>query len=277
MLYCLINGHPESRLTILDRGLAYGDGLFETMRLVGAGIPLWSRHRARLQRGAERLQIPLPLADIDTWLQQMLNSTEARELDRGVIKLQVTRGAGGRGYAVTDALEPNIALQLHPAVDLYREPAALARCVHPLPDNPRLAGIKHLNRLDNVLASLDCQRVGADDGVLLDVRGNLIETTSCNLFFETSAGLLTPSLAHCGVAGVMRELILEQLAPALGIEVEVGELSWSELPRVEAAFCCNSVRGLRPISHIDGRPLGDSRWLPSLGERLVECGFGPAP
>lgn len=258
-----INGQPQSALPAEDRGLAYGDGLFETMRVERGTIPFWSLHRQRLLAGCERLRIELSAQRLDAELQLVLSSLAATGPARRVVKLVVTRGQGGRGYMPAAGLAATTvfllsALETEPNLNSAGVSALV--CAHRLPDNAALAGIKHLNRLDQVLAAMEWRDGGWQEGLLLDNRGFLVEACSRNLFLVKGSKVLTPSLTCAGVAGILRGQIIVSHAPALGLGIEEAALSVEDLLRADEAFLGNSVTGIWPL-----RCIGDaSGWRATL-------------
>lgn len=245
-----VNGQPGASVSVGDRGLAFGDGVFETLRVTRRAAPLWSYHRDRLQEGCRRLFIPLDLQQLEIWIDELLQQQEPGL--NGVLKIIVTRGAGGRGYGIDPALTPTVVCSLHPLPSPAPGSQNLYLCQQRLAHNPMLAGIKHLNRLENILLKAECQQAGFDDGLVLDAEDDVIETVSSNVFFEKHGELYTADLRLCGVAGVMRRLIVEQLAPELGLRVNVMPIAAATLPDFSAGFTCNSVRGIVPIARITG-------------------------
>ncbi|NIB41222.1 aminodeoxychorismate lyase [Pseudomaricurvus alkylphenolicus] len=243
-----VNGQFSDAVSALDRGLAFGDGVFETTRVVSGRIPLWALHEQRLEEGASRLSIPFCLDSVNAWREQLLNKLDQHS--SGIFKLVLTRGVGGRGYAVDGTAEATVICAFFPQTLPQEAALELLVCQHRLPHNPALAGIKHLNRLDNVLLKLECQNAGVEDGLALDIQGNMIETTSRNIFFEREGELMTPALDACGVRGVGRRLIIDTLAPSLGITVRQESLPLASLKSFDSAFVCNSVRGITPIANV---------------------------
>ncbi|MBD3897448.1 aminodeoxychorismate lyase [Halomonas sp. ML-15] len=245
-----------------DRGLAYGDGLFETV-LVRDGEPLlWSEHVARLRRGAERLGFALPDEDAMGAL--------CRQAPPGlaVLKLIVTRGSGGRGYRPPDSPTPRLRWQLAsftPQPVRWHEGVRVRHCRLRLGRQPALAGIKHLNRLENVLARGEWQDDAIAEGLLCDSHGQLVEATCMNLFWLRRGRLETPRLAHCGVAGTLREALLSELDIA---EVEAGPAA---LLDAEAAWLGNSLQGVWPLTQLDD-PQGAClrRWSLDENHRLLQ-------
>src|SRR5690606_28131172 len=152
-----LNGLWEHSLAADDRGLAYGDGCFDALRLSPAGAPLWPWHRRRLLAGAAALSIPITPEDLDEALRQALARCDAP----AVLKLILTRGSGGRGYAAPEPCQPRLRASLHPLpqrpVDHYRHGLATGLCQLRLAQQPALAGLKHLNRLEQVLARREVQ------------------------------------------------------------------------------------------------------------------------
>lgn len=243
----LTNGEFNANLSPLDRGLAYGDGLFETVRVSVGRTPLWSLHRARLIQGAKRLDIPLDVPRIEQERAELLRRRPGVD---GVLKLIVTRGCGGRAYLPPAQPLPSYSWQLRPGVlpawAAGQQGVALYECRHRLGDNPALAGIKHLNRLEYVLARMEW---GDDypEGLLYDGREHLIEGTLSNVFVRLDGQWCTPRLDRNGVAGVMRRLVRETLLPAIGERAQERTLSRRELLSAQECFVCNSVFGIWPV------------------------------
>ena len=248
-----INGAAVDCVDTSDRGLLYGDGLFETMAVRNGRVSSWSRHMMRLLTGCERLGIPA----VDT----VQLAQEAGELLAGVrqavLKVIVTRGSGGRGYRVPEKVMPRRILQLHPWPDFPlaagEAGVAVRLCTIRLCHNPQLAGIKHLNRLEQVLARQEWDDPQIAEGLLLDVDGHLVEGTMSNLFLVRKRTLMTPDLRRCGVAGIMRSIVLEQ-AERLALTARIQPLATADLQAADEVFLCNSLLGIWPVSAIEGRP-----------------------
>jgi 4-amino-4-deoxychorismate lyase len=212
----LIDGEYADRVAADSRGLAYGDGLFETL-LVQDGRPVWwGEHLARLRRGCEALGMRLPDPD--------LLEAEAR---------------------------CQRILSLHPALPLpaadYREGVSLRWCETRLALQPRLAGIKHLNRLENVLARAELAGTEASEGLLRDTAGRVVCATASNVFIVRRGRLLTPALRACGIAGICRDWLLTR-AP-----VEICELLPADIERADGVFVCSSLRGILPVARLGAR------------------------
>ncbi|HEY0289715.1 MAG TPA: aminodeoxychorismate lyase [Pseudomonas sp.] len=271
MTLCWVDGSPADALCVKDRGLAYGDGLFETI-LVKSGQPLlFERHLQRLASGGQRLTLALDLAIIRRECMAF-----AQQMGEGVMKLIVTRGDGQRGYAPTPDAPPRRVLQgsLLPA---YPERNAehgirLFSCQTRLAEQPLLAGLKHLNRLEQVIARGEWQDAEHAEGLMRDTSGRIIEAVYSNLFLVKDNMLQTADLSRCGVAGVMRAELLVQ-AQAAGICVKVVDLQMADLEQADEVFVCNSVYGIWPVCAFERQnwlvgPL--TRKLQNLARRLLD-------
>ncbi|MGJ7457012.1 aminodeoxychorismate lyase [Halomonas sp. RA08-2] len=225
-----------------DRGAAYGDGLFETMLLRDGRPLLWDEHLARLARGCHALGIPMPpgrelaapLAKAGTGLE--------------VLKLMLTRGSGGRGYRPPVSPQARLRWQLAvfaPAETRWQQGVRVRFCRLRLGIQPALAGLKHLNRLENVMARAEWDDEAVAEGLLCDSDGRLVEATAMNLFWQREGRLETPRLDRCGVAGTLREALKERLPIA---EVDAGPQA---LDQAEAVWLGNSVQGVWPVVRLD--------------------------
>jgi 4-amino-4-deoxychorismate lyase len=231
-----------------DRALHYGDGLFETMLLENSAIKFWPQHYRRLSASAKKLHIKCPSSN---WFEQRLQPY----FDLGkrlVIKLMLTRGSGGRGIHFPAENIPNVFLLKYNADNIdINQLVRVTFSEITLPENKNLAGLKHLNRLDYVLASTALQHHPEFDDALLETAdGYLIEGIIHNLFFVHDNTIFTPDLSRCGVDGVMRQMILKNLKQ-MGKQVKIGRYSRHDLLVSDECFLCNSVQGIRPISAID--------------------------
>lgn len=248
---CLVNGRPGDCVAAGDRGFQYGDGLFETIKVAGGEPEFWDRHLARLREGCARLAIPAPDGE--------LLAADAARLcpghDRAVLKIIVTRGAGGRGYRAPDDPEPVRVAALHPWPDYpqshWRTGVRVRLCETRLADQPALAGIKHLNRLEQIVARCEWDDPDIVEGLMRDRDGLVIEGTMSNLFVVKDGTLSTPALARCGVAGVMRAVVLA-LAEGLAIPVEVARVSVGQVAAADELFLTNSVIGVWPVRALEG-------------------------
>lgn len=274
-----INGVESGLLPVGDRGTNYGHGLFETMLFSAGVISLWQRHSSRLISGAPILGLSISKEILDDNLASFLHLLKLQSHSSGIVKIIVTAGTGGRGYASPANLAPQVICQFSPLPDRLEQPRrdgiALTQCQYPLPSNPVLAGIKHLNRLDQVLARAEWGDEYAD-GLMYSHKGLLVETTCANIFVKTARdGWITPKLDQAGVRGVMRGLLLEELFTQSGLAVSEGEISRQQLATASELFICSSIRGLLPVIEINnlGRwSIGaDTKRLQSALFDLYDC------
>ncbi len=238
--------HGEGEVAAIDprdRGLAYGDGLFETLRMHRGEAPWWNEHWSRLRLGAERLGIPLP---DETRVRDEAASLFA-DGGEGVLKLLVTRGAGERGYAPPPNPMPTWIVSRHAVPALPARGLRLHLCATRAVSQPALAGIKHCNRLEQVLARAEAERAGADEGLMLDSAGNAVGATAANLFAFIDGRWTTPAIAGSGIAGVCRAKLL----PALDAVEHI--LPPAEVEAADAVFLCNAVRGILAVARLGAR------------------------
>jgi 4-amino-4-deoxychorismate lyase len=244
----LVNGVPAESIPVTDRGLAYGDGVFRTLRAVN-GRPLhWSLHYAKLHSDCAALGIPCPPASA---LLSELRSVAA-EHPQTSVKIMVTRGSGRRGYAPPQPCVPTRVV-IAEARTLPSQNAAAGVAVHlcslRLAHQPALAGIKHLNRLENVLARAEWNDSTIAEGLLLDQDGFAIGGTMSNLFIVAHGALATPILSRCGVAGVTRARVID-IAAKLRVVCRVEHLPLQRVLDADELFIVNSVIGLWPVSRM---------------------------
>ncbi|ODN43542.1 aminodeoxychorismate lyase [Piscirickettsia litoralis] len=251
MFAALVNGQKDhAKVSILERGFCYGDGLFETILVKNNRAILLDYHLERLSQDAKRLGFT-GADPVCSRLYQEIEELLALSPTHCILKIMLTRGCGGRGYNPAGIVEPTRVLASFPLADYpnnYYHPGVKVRvCQTRLARQPQLAGIKHLNRLEQVLARAEWQDKSIAEGIVLDTVGNIVEGTFTNLFIIDSAGAIkTPDLSYSGVKGVMRRFILEQ-CNALGFNVSEDELSLNDLEQARSAFLTNSIIGLWPI------------------------------
>jgi 4-amino-4-deoxychorismate lyase len=248
----LVNGVLSDSISAADRGLLYGDGVFRTLRVAGGQPQHWPRHYRKLQSDCGAIGLPCPEASL---LREELHRLACGQPD-GVAKIIITRGAGARGYAPPGNAAPTRIVSIAPFVpcpdEFYAQGVRLRVCALRLSRQPRLAGVKHLNRLENVLAAAEWDDAGIPEGLLLDPDGNVIEGTRSNLFLVQGGELLTPDLSHCGVAGVQRERVLE-LAAAHGMTCRTGNFGLADARAAGELFLVNSLIGLWPVRELQDR------------------------
>ena len=264
----LVDGQPATMVSALDRGLNYGDGLFETMRLHAGRVPLLARHLGRLRAGCERIALPYPG---DALIANDIVHLVAGGPADGIVRIVLTRGDGGRGYTPPRGTTGRRLIALHPLPDLDAAALSLGICKTRLGHSRALGGLKHLGRLEQVLAADEVAAGGWDEGLMLDEADRIVEATRHNLFFVRAGRVLTPPLGNRGVAGVMRALILEILA-TLGLPGGETPLRYDELHEIDELFLCNAVVGMRPVSQVDGHAYAHGETPARLRAALAAAG-----
>lgn len=251
----LINGNPDDRINISDRALQYGDGVFETMAYRDGQIEFLDAHLTRLNLGCDRLAIPFSqLEKLKAELGVVV--TELAEND-AVIKIIISRGSGGRGYLSDKSIEPTRIISTHP-LTIYpgnrkKQGITVRFCQQQLSENESLAGIKHLNRLEQVLARNEWRDPEIAEGLMRDQHDNMIEGTMSNVFIVKAGALFTAELNTSGVAGIIRAEILK-IANGNDIPCTETTLSQRALLDADEVFVCNSIIGIWPvICLVDGK------------------------
>jgi len=269
---CWVNGAEQDQIAVSDRGLRYGDGLFETMAVRAGRIPLLDRHLARLSLGLRRLGIEgVDVARLGGDVRRRCAAA-----DRGVARLTVTRGSSARGYQPPVVAEPNwiLALSEWPQglAASARDGVVIRLCRQRLASQPALAGIKHLNRLEQVLARAEWRDPGIAEGLMLDDAGRPVCGTMSNLFVVRDGRLLTPSVDRCGVAGVMRGLVLE-LAGEAGLDCSQADLSLEDALTADEMFLTNAIIGIWPVRQCAQAVFPSRSLAEVLQGRLVQAGI----
>jgi 4-amino-4-deoxychorismate lyase len=268
----LLNGIATDSVPIRDRGLAYGDGVFETMAARHGKPLLFTAHMDRLRSGCRRLGIPAP--DTELCRNEIERLCSGRT---GIVKLTITRGNGTRGYIPPAGLQPNRLLlfsawEAYPA-SFYTDGIRIEVCRLRISEQPHLAGMKHLNRLENVLAAQELDGGTAQEGLMLDRNDRIVEGTRSNIFFIKEGQLHTPGLERCGVSGVMRNHILE-CAHRDGIQALVRDIPLDEAKRMEEAFICNSLIGVWPVSRLGDKISFRINMIPTIRKWTREYTLG---
>ncbi len=248
-----VNGKATDSLAVSDRGLQYGDGVWETIAIKQGQAVQLAAHLFRLKRGLTALAIEgvdeaLLKQEISQYIAQCVTSPSSGAA--AVLKVIITRGSGGRGYSPLGCHTPTRILSLHPWPDYpdsySREGVDITLCETRLSHNPQLAGFKHLNRLEQVLARAE---VGSDfqEGLVRDYDDHIIEATMSNVFVvKDSQTVITPDLKNCGIEGIARSCIIDCLGE-MGIEVKIGAVSLTEIEQAEGLFLSNSVMKIWPV------------------------------
>ena len=241
----LINGMEADSVSVHDRGFLYGDGVFRTFRFEN-GIPLhWDLQYAKLSGDCKALGIDCPPES------RFREDLEKFGIGNFVVKIIVTRGIGARGFLPEEGMVANRLVMTSPLPENPKREIVARLCDLRLSHQPRLAGIKHLNRLENVMARSEWRDPGISEGILLDLEGNVIEGTMSSLFFFRNGRLHAPDLSRCGVSGVQRKRVLE-IGRRNGIETVTGHFGIELLMDADEIFLVNSVIGLWQVRRFEG-------------------------
>jgi 4-amino-4-deoxychorismate lyase len=263
MADALVNGRRQHSLSLADRGLHYGDGLFETIAIIDGRPALWDAHMQRLRRGCEQLLLPSP--DPAQLLEEALELSAGQA--RAVLKLIYSAGESGRGYSRPHPPAPSRVLLRLPAPDhpaaYWRSGVTAGYCAQRLMPQGALAGIKHLNRLEQVMARRELDGRKLAEGLMLDRDGYVIEGVASNLFAVFGDLVLTPPILETGVRGIMRDHVIE-LAKDAGMPIEERQLTPVMLDEADELFLTNSLIGVWPVASLEGRP-----YLPGAVSRHI--------
>jgi 4-amino-4-deoxychorismate lyase len=262
-----INGVPGRLIDITDRGLAYGDGLFETIAIRRATLRFLDLHLERLYGGAARLGLPTPER---RWLQEQL-AAAAGAIDEGVMKCILTRGFGPRGYAPAPRPQPTVAWGIEKHAAQPWTPIRVRWCETIAGRNPATAGLKTLCRLEQVLARAEWQDGSIAEGLMCDEQGRLTGGTASNVFVVAGGGLRTPAVTHAGISGVMRRVILQQ-ARESGIETSETAVTRQALLEADEVFISNALMGIRPVTQLEGRRWSAGPVTRRLAAQIVNLG-----
>ena len=252
-----------------DRGFLYGDSLFETLLAIDGSFLFSDFHVDRLQAGITALRITADASDLLAEGERALSTQKGA----ATVRLTLSRGSGPRGYRPPEDQSPTVRVLEKPLTDNPFDPKAglsLATASTFMAQQPALAGIKHGNRLEQVLASAEAAEQGADDALVLAYDGAVQCTSSANIFAVYGRHLKTPSCEGTGIRGTRQRLLKERIAPALGLTVEECRLRPEDLATADGAFVSNSLVGFRPIKSIDGKPLGRTTVFDDVFEAYVQ-------
>jgi 4-amino-4-deoxychorismate lyase len=268
-----VNGQRDAAISSLDRGFVYGDGVFETCRLADGKILLWPYHLARLTRSCAQLKIQCDRELLLTYINHLLAVDGADKLADGIVKLIISRGIGGRGYAIPSAANTTYCVQIFPHTPMnsaaFQQGIAVCICALTLSAQASLAGLKHLNRLESIIARSEWA-AEYGEGLLFDQQGYLIEATSSNIFLVRDGQLLTPELNTAGVLGVMRQHIIDSLAPQLKLRCVQKNLLLEDLLGADEIFICNAVNGIVPVIAIDQKGVVHKFNLGAITQKLQQ-------
>ncbi|MEM8501423.1 MAG: aminodeoxychorismate lyase [Pseudomonadota bacterium] len=269
-----INGRAADQISIQDRGLLYGQTLFETIAVVDQQPLLLGPHLQRLQSGCDALQIGL---DSDLLTKEVTEFCQQQDAEKWVLRVTLSMGVGGRGYKNPDAPEPVRILSRHSYPDhpseLWEQGITLGLVDVRLARQPLLAGIKHGNRLEQIIARSQWQS-GWHEALVRDDQDHVIEGTQSNLFIRNGEQISTPDLRNCGVAGVMREQVL-QIANKIGASTRIVSLSSADIIAADEVFLSNSLVGVWPVKTFMDRQYDDFNACHKLLKLLQEDGSVP--
>lgn len=272
-----VNGKPEQSISVSDRGLSYGDGLFETILCLDGRLILLEEHLGRLARDCQRLDIALDAKALSDELAILSANIKDASVTTGVVKIIVTRRFTGRGYAYAKNTGSNRLLQYYAGLSYpvkNLQGVRLSLCDHRLPSNKQLAGIKHLNRLDQVIAQNAIKKPFCQEGIVFGAGGEVIECVSSNIFIINEGCLLTPDLGCAGVQGVMRDYILSEVATDLKLATSVKKLYIDDLMSANEVFVCNSVFGLWPVVAINVKEYLCGEATVAVQRQINKLGYG---
>ena len=253
-----INGNfieeEEATISVFDRGFLYGDGVFETLRIYNGKPFLFDRHIGRLSHGLGSLFIGDKYS-FSEYLEHTRELIERNNVTEGVLRIQATRGPGKRGYSTTGNYDPTVLISLHvaPNVDLNNVlPVKLATSTQILSDHDPFSTLKTTNKLANIVALREAEKVGMDDALLTNHTGNITEASGSNVFWTKDNTLFTPPVSSGCLSGITRGMILE-LAIALKLPTSQQDITPTELGNAESVFLTNSVREIQPVIQIDDK------------------------
>ena len=251
-----------------DRAFHYGDGVFETLRIHRGDIPMWDFHCERLLRAQEKLKLP-----IDEFLAQWSKfiAKNLKAIESGCAKLIISRGIGPRGYKPPDVPAVNWWLKItdlpEDSLNLVQSNKKLTICRHPLSRQPALAGLKHLNRLDQIMARSEWSSQNEfDEGIMLDIDGAVTECTMSNIFWLLNEQVYTPDLSLEGVDGCVRRWLINKLASRSKTLQVVKSVKLECLLSADAVFISNSLTGIQLVSNIAGHQIPLSNLVKALAD-----------
>jgi branched-chain amino acid aminotransferase len=251
----------DQAISALDRGLLLGDGLFETLRVAGSRILLWQQHWQRLKNGAHVIELDLPWSEREL-CEAVQQTVQANQLGEASVRVTVTRGSSAaRGLLPSAAVRPTLIIRATPFIPyaerLYRTGmrVVISRKTRRNEFSP-LSRVKSLGYLDNLIARQEAAAQGADEALLLNTQGGVACATTANVFCVQAGRLHTPPVEAGALPGSMRALVLAELAPSLGYDVQESQFCEGSLGEADELFLTNSLMGIMPVAAIDGRQLG---------------------
>ena len=254
----LINGEFKDSISVYDRGLAYGDGFFETMlwdsleekNETNVGVEFWLRHLRRIKDGCQLMQINLPFDEEIIRQRNLILKASLKEKKSGLLKMVVTRGVGGRGYKFERNMIPTIIFLSLPKPkvkkEYFKQGVVVKICKTQLSKNTNLFGYKHLNRLDSVLARSEWEDKNIFEGIFVDSKKNILEGTMTNIFFVHEKTLITPPIIDSGINGVMRQVIIDK-AKFFFDKLVIQKINLRDVEKFDQMFLTNSVLKVIPV------------------------------
>jgi len=267
----LLDGDPADSVPITDRGLHYGDGLFETIAVRDGAARFLDLHLRRLEGGLKRLGIPVPARGrLEAEVRQVI-----ADCAHGAAKIIVTRGTGQRGYRPPPAPAPRRIVGVTPTAPAprqhYSRGIELRLCHTPVSANPVTAGMKTLNRLEQVLARAEWSDPDVAEGLMLDVRGRVVSGTMTNIFVVRHDRLHTPPVHATGIAGIMRRVVLDQ-AGSIDLEARETHMTAADVGAAAELFVTNSQIGIWPVRRFEATCFAPGPWTNKLMQRLAAIG-----
>ena len=270
----LINGKDCDQIEIFDRALQYGDGIFETIPIQNRKILCIDEHLDRLEKGCERIKISIPdKSIIKNEISSLIDTN-----DQAVIKIIISRGQGERGYKIPDNIKPTRIISIFPWPDYSNEFSKSGIktkvCSYRYSNNSVLAGVKHLNRLEQILARGEWSDNDIAEGIVMNSDNYVIEGTMSNIFCIINKILYTPDLSLCGIEGIVRDKIIN-LSNKFGFKIEIKKITLDFLLNAEEIFMCNSLIGIWPVNSIDGKLFLEHKETEKIKNKLMELNFIP--
>ncbi|MDR9826169.1 aminodeoxychorismate lyase [Vibrio sp. FNV 38] len=268
-----VNGELSNSISLSDRSFQYGDGTFTTALVRNAKVVRWNEHRARLIEAAGRLSITPPdWSQVEIWLQHAIASVQPEDLFG--IKILISRGSGGRGYSPCGCHEPVVVISYfsYPThyADWHSGGVELGICQRQLGLVPMLAGIKHNNRLEQVLLKTEMDEKGFVDGLVKDMEGYVCETTMANLIWRRDDVLFSPRIDRAGVDGITYQIALNH-AKTLGFKTVNGRFTIEDLLEADEVLMTNAVLGIAPVRKIEHHTFSFTNLAEELRKSYMSC------
>ncbi len=271
VLNSIVNGEVSNGISIQDRGFNYGDGLFETIALVNQQPVFWNEHYQRLLKGCKVLGIDCPAEQkLKEDVKKLMHLSQ--DINTAIVKIMVTRGNSERGYQYSDNLVSNVVVSLftppsYPS-SYWNKGVNIKLCETQLASQKQLAGIKHLNRLEQVLARNEWQDE-YQEGLMADAAGNIIEAVMSNIFIVKNNVVQTPLIINAGVNGIMRNIVLK-LCEANGIMAIEDKISLEQVLAADEVFLTNSIIGIWPVKQISSQAYNSGLITKNIMQFLIE-------